>query len=149
MVLDVSENMLSCNDDFKSLMTWVVKKGIAHGDGSVDQKTHADLRKSTKNREKVQKTWQSLALKVCSANKADEEDSELSEDADDADYENYFDEVAGDIISEDSDLDDNSEIIDGGLKVSEVEKKRPTSKSIQSHFICTLLSMCCHFRSAY
>lgn len=134
-VVDVSENPLVCNKDFKGLMTWVVKQSIAHGPA---EKTHAALTALHRTNDKfmnpknVQKSWQNLAYTVCTSdnkdNMATEEDAVEDSDIDDDDeYENYIDDVSNEIAKEDQDMEDNNEdteIIDGGLKVTEVDKRK-------------------------
>lgn len=139
-VLDVSENPLSCNKDFKALMTWVVKQSIAHGPA---EKTHAALKALRPANDKflnpkgVQKSWQSLAFNVCTSDNKDSMAEEEVEDSkttsDDDDYDNYMEEVSDEITKEDQYLeedkdasydDDQDDLIDGGLTVTEVEKKR-------------------------
>lgn len=117
-------------------MTWVVKQRIAHGPA---EKTHAALKTLTSLNAKwidpksVQKSWQSLAFTVCTSDKkekvaqetADEnEDDEIAEDSDtDEDYDNYFEEVASEISKEDHNIHGDTELVDGGLTVTEIEKK--------------------------
>lgn len=134
-VLDVSENPLTCNKDFKSLMTYVVKQSIAHGP---QEKTHAMLKSRPVNDKflnpkAVQKSWQSLAITVCISDTKDSMsvDVPANEDSDetyvDDEYENYIDEVSDEIRKEDLNKDDeeeDAEIIDGGLTVTEIEKKK-------------------------
>lgn len=143
-VLDVSENPLVCNKDFKLLMTWVVKQSIAHGPV---EKSHAALKAGRPINDKfmnpktVQKSWQSLAYTVCTSDSKDSmatdvhteetEDSELDDD-----YENYIDEVSDEIAKEDEEMEshdkdgaeEEAEIIDGGLTVTEVEKNKKTHR---------------------
>lgn len=131
-VLDVSENPLVCNKDFKALMTWVVKKTIVHG--PID-KTHAAMQSMRQinfkfmNPKTVQESWQTLAYNVCtSVNKdsldgnEDPEDSTVDGDDDD-DYDSYIDDVSEEFAKEDQGAEPDSELI-GGLTVKEVEKKK-------------------------
>lgn len=131
-VLDVSENPLVCNKDFKSLMTYVVKQSIAHGP---TEKTHAAMNDKFMNPKKVQKSWQSLAYTVCTSDNkdsmVDEEpihDNE-AEDSDVDDYDSYIDEVSDEIAKEDEELEE-AELIDGGLTVSEIETNKKRKNSV-------------------
>lgn len=138
-ILDVSENSLHCDADFKALMTWVVKQRIAHGPV---EKSHAALKTPLTSLnakwidpKNVQKSWQSLAFTVCTSDKKenvaqetadeDEGEDEIAEDSDtDEDYDNYFEEVASEISKEDHNIHRvDNELVDGGLTVTEVEKK--------------------------
>lgn len=134
VVLDVSENPLVCNKDFKGLMSWVVKQSIAHGPA---EKTHAALsaHKPTNdkfmNAKNVQRSWQHLAYTVCTSdnkdNMATEEDNVEDSDIGDDDYENYIDDLSEEIAKEDHEMEtghEDTEIIDGGLKVTEVDKRK-------------------------
>lgn len=145
-VLDVSENPLVCNKDFKDLMTYVVKQSIGHGPA---EKTHAALaamrpvNDKFMNPKTVQKSWQSLAYTVCTSDNKDSMATDehvnalplddAAEDSDlDDDYDSYIDE---EIAKEDQDKEEDddqdeddaevdAEIIDGGLTVTAVEKKK-------------------------
>lgn len=129
-ILDVSENPLACDKDFKALITWVVKQSIAHGPA---EKTHAAL-KALKpmvndkflDPKGVQRSWQSLAYTVCTFDDKDSMASSSSSsgtlnkdvDTDDVDnidsdiddeYDNYMDEVSDEITKQDKDMEQDDE----------------------------------------